>query len=161
MSGRLILGVCLALLPTLAGAVEEPDPLHDPVPQPGVHPRLMFRAGAELEAAQTKVSQGTMSRYLIDRTANFLTQKINLSAPTDLPDYSSVIHASQPMLAQLDPDVAERAEWARSAINTSLKLIQDLDPPYPDFGNREWSGRFAYRYIALTYDNCYADMSDD
>ena len=47
MSGRLILGVCLALLPTLAGAVEEPDPLHDPVPQPGVHPRLMFRAGAE------------------------------------------------------------------------------------------------------------------
>lgn len=125
------------------------------------HPRLIV-SPSELAAARTKVNAtGTWSKSLFQNAVNDPKPNVN---PTSYvaPDFWTALYASQPMVGLLGqlPNV-DPVPYCQSAINTSLGAIRTFEPPYPDdsAGWPEWYARFTYRYIALTYDACYGQIS--
>ena len=155
-AGILAVGFAAAAESVLA----QSPPAHEVTATPGSHPRLILSA-AEVDAARAKVNAaGTWSNSLFTATVG-ATIPYDLSGPTDVPEFWNALRASQPMLALLAAGPADRQNWARSAINLSLAAIRQFDPPYPDntYGYPEWYGRFLYRFIALTYDSAYDQMT--
>jgi len=162
MTGKGMLAMLSVVLSWSRLLAADPNPpQHEPTVPAGSHPRLLLTAGAELDAARNKVATGTWSSALYQNAAAS-TSKINLDGPTTLPGIYDVLYASQPMLGLLDPLPAERDEWCRSAVNTSVKIIDTYDAPYPETypPQTEWWGRSAYRFLALTYDACYGQIAD-
>src|SRR5262245_53949056 len=161
MRGSLRAGcVALGLAVAVTSILAQSPPAHEVSPAPGSHPRLILSA-SEVESARAKVNApGTWSNWLFANTLA-ATDKNDLSDPTYVPWFWDALYASQPMLALLDAAPADRQDWGRSAINQSLAAIRQFDPPYPDgnYGYDEWYGRFVYRFIALTYDAAYDQMT--
>ncbi len=140
-------GSCLVA----AGVAAGPPADHERTAVPGDHPRLLFSA-AEVAARRAKVSEpGTLAHHIFE-------QALSAASPiATLPGYWDAYEAYPPALALLHDDPVARSAWARSAIDSSLAASRALAPPYPE--SPTWYGRFLYRYLALTYDQCYDAMT--
>ena len=157
----------LRVLPVLVLAMAFADvapPAHE-VPARTGHPRLFFTA-AELPALRQKMTvsgsfakkcfedlkatTGRPSRYSLGYVRN----------PDPPASYQAEVdpgYATPAILAAIDPDPNERYLWGCYAVEVSLALIRNFDPPYSNAP--EWRGRRMNRWVALTYDCCQDVMS--
>jgi hypothetical protein len=97
---------------------------------------------------------GSFARQLLDPLRKY-------RLPGNAPErWFNVFRVIPPFLALFHETEEERKAAARNAIDLSLAAIRKYEPPYPSPGS-PWYCWGLYRYIALTYDCCYDEMTKE